>query len=374
MMKLPYLGSLIVALSLGPLNLTHAGIKYIFTPLNNPEAASEGSATGINDSGQIVGSSRVDVATVHAMLWNNSIDPIDLGASGGQYGYAFAINNTGQIVGSANSRSTLWDGMTTGIDLEPSTARPSLASNINNTGQILINRVAPGGTYHAALWHNNTTVDLPVYPSDRVYSEGKAINDSGIIVGNITNLDSLNTYAVQWNGNTITTLQRIYGNSSANDINTVGEIVGYGLVAQGISHAILWSNGTAVDLGTLSAIGGAGSSRANAINEIGQIVGSSVINGDPYVTIQHATLWENGTIIDLNSVIDPSWVNAGWLLEDARDINNNGKIVGTARFGYDSYAFLLTPIPEPKIYIMFLVGLGLISFMRKSITNEKTAR
>ena len=66
---------------------------------------------------------------------------------------------------------------------------------------------------------------------------------------------------------------------------------------------------------------------------------------------------------DLNSFLDAGTVSAGWVLTEARGINDKGWIVGTA---YNSksgvnQAFLLTPIPEPETYAIFLAGLGLMA-------------
>lgn len=73
-------------------------------------------------------------------------------------------------------------------------------------------------------------------------------------------------------------------------------------------------------------------------------------------------------MIDLNSLLDPSTINAGWVLQSAVDINNNGQIIGIAHNdnNHQVTQFLLTPatlpIPEPHTYGMLLAGLGLIGF------------
>src|SRR5262249_51103206 len=56
--------------------------------------------------------------------------------------------------------------------------------------------------------------------------------------------------------------------SYANDINAVGQVVGWA------GHAVLWNNGTIIDLGRLEPKGG---SSAAAINDRGQIVGWSSV-------------------------------------------------------------------------------------------------
>ncbi|MDO8336095.1 MAG: hypothetical protein Q7T74_04950 [Candidatus Saccharibacteria bacterium] len=73
-----------------------------------------------------------------------------------------------------------------------------------------------------------------------------------------------------------------------------------------------------------------------SINIDGQIVGISYTN-DGRST--HATLWNNGSIFDLNSLIDPS---SGWNLWSAQSINNLGWIVGSGFFNGQQHAFLLS--------------------------------
>ncbi len=55
----------------------------------------------------------------------------------------------------------------------------------------------------------------------------------------------------------------------------------------------------------------------------------------------HAVLWVDDQIIDLNTV---EGIPAGWVLAEARGINNAGQIVGRGVFGGSDRAFLLTPI------------------------------
>jgi probable HAF family extracellular repeat protein len=104
-------------------------------------------------------------------------------------------------------------------------------------------------------------------------------------------------------------------NSSAQAINTSGEVVGVADVAPGISHAFLWYDGLMQDLGTL----GGGQSEAQAINRNGLIAGEAqTASGD-----WHAFLWDRGIMLDLGTL--PGDVNSY-----ALGINNNGHIAGAS--------------------------------------------
>src|SRR4051794_40810187 len=75
------------------------------------------------------------------------------------------------------------------------------------------------------------------------------------------------------------------GGGHALDLNEASQVVGYyGAASDGSSRqAILWENGTAIELGTL----GGSYSYAQGINESGQVVGAAALPGN---TTRHAFL------------------------------------------------------------------------------------
>ena len=156
------------------------------------------------------------------------------------------------------------------------------------------------------------------------------------------------------------------GGSYANGVNATGQVAGISDTTGGTFHAFLTgANGHGMaDLGTPL---GAYTSFATGVNDSGQVVGDYfATNGTPRAFLTGA----NGQgMTDLNSSLNASAVAAGWVLNYAYAINNNGWIVGTATNSYtgtqDAYLLTLPAVPEPRSYAMLLVGLGMIGFLAR---------
>ncbi|MBC8377670.1 MAG: hypothetical protein H8E62_00700 [Planctomycetes bacterium] len=99
MKKMVILSILIV---LSTFSLCQAEVRYTITNLGTL-GGSRSEATGINDSGQVIGSSRIaGDAETHAFLYDNGV-MTDLGTLGGSTSGASSINNNGQIVGASTN-------------------------------------------------------------------------------------------------------------------------------------------------------------------------------------------------------------------------------------------------------------------------------
>jgi probable HAF family extracellular repeat protein len=289
----------------------------------------------INLSGQIVGYSYWSGSTPHGWIYNSSSSIVDLYASrptGSMQTTATAINDSGVVVGYTGEGSTglyaptsafIYDGSGTATRIPGatvgSTSGSSSATAINNNGLVTGYSTA-NGKAQAFIYDSSdsSSIATPLGTLGGLTSNGKAINDSGAVVG-------------------------------------------YSLLSDGVtSHAFLYENGQMNDLGALG--GTANSSEANAINNKGVIVGNS--NG-------HAFVYENGLMTDLNTLIDPS---LGFTLINATGINNLGQIVGygTVNVLYtdgkvysQERAFALTPTPIPAALPLFASGLAGMFFMRR---------
>jgi uncharacterized membrane protein len=116
-------------------------------------------ANGINDAGQVVGtSSVVGNSLPHPVIWNGTT-PTSLVSPGFTGGDALAINNPGQAVGFLEDNSgitaVVWNGTTPTVLSNTNNNRT--ASGINNLGQ-----VAGNFNGQAVVWNGTTPELVPV--------------------------------------------------------------------------------------------------------------------------------------------------------------------------------------------------------------------
>ncbi len=111
------------------------------------------------------------------------------------------------------------------------------------------------------------------------------------------------------------------GNTRANDINNLGQVVGINYTDSS-ENAVIWdASGVGSYLGSID---GYDRSYGYALNNLGQVVGYSEVGA---TGSRAATLWDNGRITDLGREGN----NVGYSV--ARDINDQGTIVGAANTG-----------------------------------------
>jgi probable HAF family extracellular repeat protein len=221
-------------------------------------------ATGINNSGQIIGVGSVVIpsngfntqeSTASRAMLVNGTTTIDLGTLGGRNSNPSAINNLGQIVGYAevvvgdvtlsNRRAALWNG-TSISNLGGDSPNFSTATAINDIGQIAGYSVFAGGGLRATVWNENSTIDLGTLGGNQSFAFG--INALGQVVGSANSIDSNVLLATLWNGVTAIDLNSFLEANvaadwlltEATDINDSGWIVGNATnKISGLSHAFV---------------------------------------------------------------------------------------------------------------------------------------
>ena len=118
---------------------------YSITDLGTLPGSSTSIATGINDSGQVVGYLANDGPS-RAFFWQNGV-MTDIGTLGGSRSFVGGINNSGQIVGGSETGEVTYDG---------------------------------SPIYHAFWWSQSTGMtDLSRMTDSLISTRAEGINDAG---------------------------------------------------------------------------------------------------------------------------------------------------------------------------------------------------
>ena len=210
---------------------------------------------------------------------------------------------------------------------------------------------APGFRNHAILYSNGGVTELGPFDADAI-SIAVAINDLGMVVGDATHSFTTPYQAFLYTGGAMIDLHPFGSSESyARDINNSGQVVGEFLSTRSETfRAFIYDNGTFTDFGT----DGSPETNAYAINDKQQVVGTTYVafqdicidpkTGEEYPCTNykpHAFLYDKGSLLDLNDLVDRAKPILPWELTQALDINNNGEIVGYGLVDGRFHAFLI---------------------------------
>jgi probable HAF family extracellular repeat protein len=277
----------------------------------------ESFAIWANKRGQVVGAAANTVADPYsvffgwgtqtrAFLWENGSKQ-DLGTLGGPDAFAITIDDRGHVFGVSYTSYTpnpltgippydgfLWKKEKGMMDIPNGFGGTQINPYFaNNRDQMVGNAsFADEATYHPFLWSDGKFIDLGTFGGTQ--GEGAWIND--------------------------------------------GAVTGQAATPDGAVHAFLWSKGVLTDLGTVD---GDTCSGGLSINSANQIVGVSFACDH---SVAHAFLFEEGQIVDLNTLVPPG---SDLQLVLPNDINDKGEIAGFgSSSNSESHAFLLIPCDE----------------------------
>lgn len=292
----------------------NTGIIIGFAGNYNP--ASTAIPEHVNNSREMAGTEMYGDNVYQGIYWNSTgqafvlpplagVDPF----YGSLHTRAHGINNLGQLVGTGKEGSpnfythaALWPNPDTeAIDLgflgQGSPLNYSEAYGINDLSHVVGNS-AVGSAIRGFLWRNGQMINLrSLSGSESDGTSASAINNTGLLVGKSLLDPVIWTYDIT-NSNSTPTIKQLpipsgFFTAQPTALNDSGDVAGYAGSPNIDSHAILWRNGMAIDLGVWP---GGHYSVANGINDLGQIVGTGTVAGD---NLDHALMWTveppNGT-------------------------------------------------------------------------------
>lgn len=279
-------------------------------------------ATGINDSNVVVGTLQT-AGSLPTFLYKNGTMSLVNGITVAQE--HVSINDSNEVLGfsTATDDATLSVGGDL-LDLGSLAGHGSVGMGINNSGEV--------------VGYSNT---------------GQTVTSAGDVpFGPAVSAPLAVAHPFLYQSGKITGVATLGGtDAEATAINGIGVMVGYSQTKGDLAtHAFSYANGKLHDLGAPK---GSDDAWATAINASDVVVGDFRVS--PTSTTQHAFIYDQGTMTDLNSLIPK---NSGYTLIDATAINNNGQIVVNAlnKSGQEE-AVLLTPVattpkaavlPQPK--------------------------
>jgi probable HAF family extracellular repeat protein len=184
------------------------------------------------------------------MLYDNGTWT-DLGTLGGSASWASGINASGQVVGTARSASEenrafiYSNGVMTDLG-SLSVHGGAFANGINDSGQVVGNSDHDGyGSEHAFVYSNGKMSDLGTLPGEFNFaSSALGINSSGQVVGGSNDTNGF-SHAFLYSNGVMTDLNNLIDPASgwtllvAHSINDSGQIVGWMDNAQGQYDAFL---------------------------------------------------------------------------------------------------------------------------------------
>ncbi len=334
-----------------------------------------------------------------AVLWKDG-KIVNLGTLGGNQSGAGAVNSGGQVAGAAlnlttdpfpnrppyldyfffgngtESHAVLWrDG--TMQDLGTLGGPDSAAFFVNENGQVAgasdvdfnVNPGTGGPTVHPFLWENGKMLDLvagaPSGMFGGTFGIAAWLNERGQVLGTMNLTGDTTWHSFIWDKGVVTDLGTLGGiNTTGQWLTNAGHVSGKSDVTaictacapdnqKQLHHPFVWKNGVMTDLGLLHDDTAGNADSVNARDQaVGVTVPCAKVNPDDSCEgpIYHSFLWENGSIVELQTLVVPGsgiTLSCAQCGEAAYNINDSGEIAGQAVLSDGNFrVVLLIPCDE----------------------------
>ncbi|MBS1701409.1 MAG: hypothetical protein JST12_07100 [Armatimonadetes bacterium] len=214
-------------------------------------------------------------------------------------------------------------------------------TGINASGDISAIINYGSGSDQAAVYRGGSLIPLPGIEG-ALTGAAYGINDSGLVVGEGAWNGPFKAYrhGVTWDiTNAILDLATgMQTDAPVFAINNAGTACGFMLVqtTSGLLPRATMISGNQLSHISIPGIEPNGQSNAENINNLGQIIGEATTSDGHFFPY----LWSPSGITDLQASIDPS---LGWTISQVLSINDKGEIVGTGTLNGSTHVLLLKP-------------------------------
>jgi probable HAF family extracellular repeat protein len=281
--------------------------------LIGPPNFTEGVAMDLNNQGQVAGWTSI-FGRRAAFVWSEEAGITSLGSLGGGRSEAYAINESGHVVGHSTNdsnqrRAFLWTPDSGMVELGTLGGYDSAAYGINDAGVVVGESWTVDDGWHAFMWTaGGGMVDLGSMSNS--LDQASSINESAAIVGMLDGVAFFRTPL-----GAIIDIGTLGGESSAAwAINELGQVAGDAPLASGVGRGFVWTQSSGSPV-ILDHPGGVESS-VRDINDLGQVAGWITTENEQ----NRAIVWlADGTPVDIGLALDNTTAFA---------INNHGWVVG----------------------------------------------
>ncbi len=279
---------------------------------------------GVNDAGVAVGIVQTgQFGTQYPTHWQNGVGTRYALNGGYTNGQARAVNNNGLAAGSVGSGSA----------------------------QVAATYTVAGGSQRIPA----------TLPDGTALTVAYGVNDAGLVVGQASLPSSAAAYrAFAYDSVTGVVTDLGVANPASNNgsiayaVSRSGFVAGSSTFNGGVtSDAFLWD--AAGGIRAVAPLNGSNRMQARGVNSLGWTVGQDFAS---------ATAWFNNgtTTVSLNSLLG-SALPAGWDLNTAYGISDDGTIIGQGAYSGTIRAFAIQAVPEPTTVVA--LGLGLLAVRRR---------